>query len=913
MSLERSTSPTQYLTTVASFIRVLDQILDGFRIAVPPHSFRIRPDDLLTRLRVFSDECFAEFNETRSQGPLENTIVAFRATLYLCPPNSSHRTYLTGKLGDALTRTWIHAASFPENVAEGMRLLQEAMEASSVDDPFYKYCVSRLAWAHGERWKRFGEEQDVLERVRLCEEALARQPLRSDERYWLLRNLIDTSSRCSMTKRGNAQALNRAIDVCSQAISEFAEDSVKNQELSDYLCALYMVLSSSSSEVAEQDRAIDAIRAYCASPYQKLNYLAHALKRRFMRSHVQDDIDEAINLHWEFINGLTKGRTDCLQEATDSLAMTYSLRFMAYAQVSDLDQCLALSRKALALTPPGHPSRLDQVLSSAFMMRMGGELLKDPDIDNLDECILLLEEAVSLCPLNTPGRCRSLCALARCLIMKHSMFHRPEDLERVISLLEEALSPSFQDDERIKMSCRLADALLARYKLQKDPQDLENAITWSRTAVQPENLANSNYNIETHVQALFERFELYNKPEDIDMAIKFQTSYALTESKQDPGSLEALVLLSRLHVARAGITEFNSKEGAHNLVVAISLLQDVLGDKQNFPRKPFVELCKGLAELPELEALSSDIRRSLLTVFRKVLLLLPRIASFNLSIKSRLMALLDARNLAGQAALCAFSTGDTMAALELVEGGRGTFWAQGLQLRTQLDDVPPDLRSRLEQLSDELEQASLSSNAVGDLGPGMLETSRQLQAVRRLRTAAEFEDVVSHVRTIPGLERFMLPTPITTLARAATRGTVVTLIAGKECCHAIVMPVVGEVKHVRLSTLNTERLIKIAEHLRQDQIGARTARASRIIKHKTMFGNQHLLSIWRGIVLPIFEVLNAYVSEDIFLLILSSDASKASQGARPTRTPLLVCHWPIYLHPGTCRRRLRQTSWYLLF
>jgi tetratricopeptide (TPR) repeat protein len=875
----RSTTPVQDLTTVATFISVLDQILDGFRVAVPPHSFKIRSNDMLARLRVFCDDRFTEFNKNRYPRPLENTITAFRATLYLCPPDSSHRTYLTGKLGDALTRTWLHAVSFPDNVAEGMRLLREAMEASSTDGTFYAYCVNRLAWAYGKRWDRFGEEQDILERVRLCEEGLARQPLRSEERYCLLHNYIDASSQCSEPKRGSVQALHRAIDISSQAINEFAEDSVKKLGLSMQFCALYVMLSSTSSDAADQDLAVDAVRVHHVLSYNNdgKNWLALALKARFLRSHIQTDIDEAIQLHREVLNNLPEDHTDRLREETNELASAYGSRFMIFAQASDVDECISLARRALALAPPGHPSRMRQLLDSVLRMRVGGLLLQDPEIDNLEECILLLEEAVSLCPPNAPERGRSLYPLANCFVVKHSLSKHPEDLERAISLLEEASSQPLQEGEHADVSCRLADALLIRYKLHKSPGDLERAITWSRVAVQSDHSSDPGPKdtVQAHARALFERFRLHSHLEDIDIAIKFQTGYVLVQSKQDTERAESLALLFRLHAARARFVSLTSEEGAHDFTSAISLLQEVLDDKQNFPHKPFVELCESLEELPELEALSSDIRRSLLIVFHKVLLLLPRIASFNLSIKSRLVSLLDSRNLAAQAALCALSTGDTMVALELLEGGRGTFWAQGLQLRTQLDDVPLDLRVRLEKLSDELERASLSSNAVGDLGPGMLETSRQLQAVRRLRTAAEFEEAVAQARTIPGLERFMLPTPIDMLAGAATRGTVVTLIAGKECCHAIVMPVVGEVKHVRLPTLSTERLIKIAGHLRQDQIGARTARVSRIIKQKTMFGNQHLLSMWRGIVLPIFEVLNAYVSVNVIPPIPSSDASKA--------------------------------------
>jgi tetratricopeptide (TPR) repeat protein len=857
----RPATPVQGLTTVATFIPVLDQILDGFRIAVPPHSFKIRPDDMLTRLRVFCDDRFAEFNQNRRPRPLENTITAFRATLYLCPPHSTHRIYLTGRLGDALTRTRVHAASFPDNVAEGMRLLREAMEASSVDGPFYSYCVDRLAWAHASCWERFGVEHDILERVRLCEENLARQPVGSEERLNPLENLIMALEQRAMLRSENTQVLDQAIDVCEQAIDEVADEVTQKPRFYKHLFVLLDRRHKINGVNEDQDRAIDALRSCCmlSSDPDDLSWLASALLVRFVRNFAQSDIEESIQVFRQVVDGLTPDHPNRWEE-TSNLAGAYSLRFVFSGHVDDIDEGVSLARKALALTPAGHPSRAKQLLDTVLYMRMQGELLKDPDIDSLEERILLVKEAVSLCPPNDVQRGKSLRFLADELKYRYIRLHRSEDLEAVISLLGEAISQPLSDDESIQASCKLADALLSRHRIQKHFEDLEKAITLSRVAIEPENFANSDHAVQSHVRALFERFASSRLLQDIEEAIRIQTKYTYGLNMQNWERVGALVLLSRLYIARGRLMPARGEQGADDLATAVALLKRAIEYESSFPRSLLVDICEGLADFTQLEHVQADVRQSLLAIYRTVLQLLPHVASLNLSVRSRLSVLLDARNLAAHAALCALSIGEVAAALQLLEDGRGTFWTQGLQLRTQLDDVPPELRDRLDQLSDELEQASLSSVVAKNLDPGVLETSRQLQAVRRRRTAAEFEAAVAHVRTIPGLERFMLPTPAGLLARVATRGAVVALIAGQEGCHAIIIPPGGEVQHVRLPTINTERLIKIAEHLRYDQIGARTARAARRARPKSSFGYHQLLSMWHGIVLPIIKALGAHVS-----------------------------------------------------
>jgi tetratricopeptide (TPR) repeat protein len=812
-----------------------------------------------------------------------------------------------GKLGDALARTYVQAASFPENIAESMRLLRKATEASPIDEPFYAYCVDRLTWAHGYRWDRFDEEHDIVERVRLCEENVARRPPGSEERFSSLENLITALLQRAKVKHETITFLDRGIGICKQALDEATDDVTQRPIFYKHLLELFYARYDITKANEDFDHLIDAVRSYCAlsSDRKARSALANALALRSLRTYAQTDINEPIQLLRQIVDELPQD-DPYLREETSGLARAYHNRFIISGDVDDVDEAISLTKKALSLTPADHSLRPRQLREAVLYKRMKSDLLKDPDVDNLEERILLIKEAVSLCPPNNAQRGESLHYLAYEINTKYVRLHRSEDLEQVISLLEEAISQPLSDDERIQASCSVANALLSRHRLQKEPGDLDRTVTLSEEAVHPDNFADSDEAVQSHVRALFERFNSSKLSEDLEEAIRIQVKYVDSLSIQERA--EALVLLSRLHVARGRLMPVKGNQDTDDLATAVSMLEMAMEHERTFPRWLLVEICEGLADFTHLGNLRADVQRSLLSIYRKLLELLPRVASFNLSVRSRLSVLLDARSLAAQAALCALSIGEVPDALELLEDGHGTFWTQGLQLHTQLEDVPPELRDRLEQLSDELEQGSLSPAAAGNLDPGVVEATHQLQAVRRRRTAAEFEAAVAHVQTIPGLERFMLPTSAGLLARAATRNSVVTLIAGEEGCHAIIIAPTGEVQHVPLSTINTERLIKIAEHLRQDQFGTRTARAARIARLKTSFGHHQLRLMWQAIVLPVLKALDARVSEQKFLSTFKSDVCEVAQGERTTRTPVLVCRWCIHLHPGTRSRRLWQSS-----
>ncbi|KAH0827370.1 hypothetical protein J3R83DRAFT_4019 [Lanmaoa asiatica] len=113
-------------------------------------------------------------------------------------------------------------------------------------------------------------------------------------------------------------------------------------------------------------------------------------------------------------------------------------------------------------------------------------------------------------------------------------------------------------------------------------------------------------------------------------------------------------------------------------------------------------------------------------------------------------------------------------AVELLEQGRGVFWSQLARLRSPLDDL-----------------ASLIHNALDSPGPD--------QHDRACRLNVQLQEVVTGIRELPGLSRFLLPSLFSDLQQAAREGPVIIVNASEYGCDALVVLVDQNPVHIPLS------------------------------------------------------------------------------------------------------------------
>ena len=129
-------------------------------------------------------------------------------------------------------------------------------------------------------------------------------------------------------------------------------------------------------------------------------------------------------------------------------------------------------------------------------------------------------------------------------------------------------------------------------------------------------------------------------------------------------------------------------------------------------------------------------------------------------------------------------------AIELLEQGRGIFWTQLTRLYSPLDNVIVS-GSAGKSLTDEFARLSLLiRNALNSPGVDQHE--------RLCHLNYEMQRVVTSIRKLPGLSRFLLPLLFSDLQRAACGGPVIIVNASKYSCDALIVFIDQDPVHIPL-------------------------------------------------------------------------------------------------------------------
>ncbi|KAG2343882.1 hypothetical protein BDR05DRAFT_932887 [Suillus weaverae] len=136
-------------------------------------------------------------------------------------------------------------------------------------------------------------------------------------------------------------------------------------------------------------------------------------------------------------------------------------------------------------------------------------------------------------------------------------------------------------------------------------------------------------------------------------------------------------------------------------------------------------------------------------------------------------------SLAVDAFSCSIRHGALTTAVELVEQGRAVFWTQLARLSSPFDELflLGDTGAALEE---EFKQLSFRLRSAFDLS-----TEDQSPQMRQL--TMQWNDVVSRIRMLPDLSRFLLPPLFSDLRKAAEEGPVIIVNASQYSCDALIV------------------------------------------------------------------------------------------------------------------------------
>jgi CHAT domain-containing protein/tetratricopeptide (TPR) repeat protein len=515
-----------------------------------------------------------------------------------------------------------------------------------------------------------------------------------------------------------------------------------------------------------------------------LNNLAVDLCSRYKQLGAMQDLDEAIVLNREALSLRSQGHPD-RSMSLNNLAYHLSYRYRQLGAVQDLDEATALDREAVDLRPRGHPDRPTSLNNLACYFSFRYKQLGG--LQDLDEAIVLDREALDLRPQGHPDRSRSVGNLAYHLFSRYKQLGAMEDLDEVVVLNREALDlrPQGHPDRSISLNY-LADCLSFRYNRLATMEDLEEAIVLGREALdlRPQGHPDRSASLDNLARYLYNRFTRLKQLQDKEEL--FGLYAQLVHVPQVVGCTD-------LSAAKAWICAAEDFQHPTILLAYETSLRLLIQHLTTLPSLPqHLVILKTLTSSLAVNAFSACLHKCV-----------------------------PAR------------------AVELLEQGRGVFWSQLTRLRSPLVDL---IRSGPagKTLADEFAQlALLIRNAFNSPGADQHE--------RVCRLNLEMQRVVTNIRTLPGLSRFLLPLLFSDLQRAASGGPVIIVNASKYSCDALIIFLDRDPVHIPLQ-ITQEDVRRLSKELH-----ALTVRAKRadVTKELASF----LRKLWDEIVSPIVDCL----------------------------------------------------------
>ena len=560
-----------------------------------------------------------------------------------------------------------------------------------------------------------------------------------------------------------------------------------------------------------------------------LTWLAIHLGDRYGQLGATGDLEEAIVLDREALDLRPQGHPDRLI-SLNNLADGLSSLYNQLGAMQDLDEAIVLGREALDLSPQGH---IDRSMSlSNLALYLSSRYKQLGAMQDLDEAIVLDREALDLRPQGHPDRSMSLNNLANGLSYRHNQFGAMQGLDEVIVLDREALylRPQGHPDRSMSLS-NLAFRLYSRYNELGAMEDLDEAIVLNREALdlRPQGHPDRSMSLNNLADCLSSRYKQLGAMEDLDEAIVLGREALGLRPHGHPGRSRPLDNLA--HYLRNRFTrskQWQDKEELFSLYTQLVHVSQIVASVDVYASRAWISVAEDFQHPTILLAYETSLR-----------LLIQHLATLP-SLPQHLVIL---KNLTSSLGVDAFSAClrncSLTNAVELLEQGRGVFWSQITRLHSPLDSVIVS-GSAGKSLADEFTRlSSLIRNALNSPG------ADQHEWVCRLNI--KMQRVVSDIRELPGLSRFLLPLLFSDLQRAASGGPVIIVNASKYSCDALIVFLNRDPVHIPL------RITQEDARALSTELHTLTVRAKRadVTKELASF----LRKLWDEIVLPIVDCL----------------------------------------------------------
>ncbi|KAI9567954.1 CHAT domain-containing protein [Boletus coccyginus] len=605
---------------------------------------------------------------------------------------------------------------------------------------------------------------------------------------------------------------------------------------------------------------------------------AIGLFTRYKQLGQMEDLHEAIVFVREALDLCPQGHPD-RPASLGNLAVLLSTRYEQLGGMESLDGAIILGREALDLCPQGHPHRSWSLNSLAVYLSIRYEQLRGRD--DLDEAIVLCQEALNLCPQGHPGRWQSLINVALHLSARYKQLGRMEDLDEAVVLNREALNlcPQGHPDRSMSLN-NLGNCLSTRYNQLGRMGDLDEAIVLNREALDlcPQGHPYRSTSLNSLASNFYARYKQLGAIKDLDGAIVF--------------GREALDLYPQGHTLRANslnhlacylnyrfthLRQLEDKEEVFNLYTQLARVSQIVSSADLSATREWICMAHRFQHPSILLAYETSLR--LLTEYLAILPSLPQ-------------HLTTLKKLTSSLAMDAFSAClhelVPARAVELLEQGRGVFWTQLTRLHSPLDDLIISGPAGKKLADDFTQIALLIRNTLNSPSPNQHERLCHLNIT--------MHKVVTNIRSLPGLSRFLLPSLFPDLQHAASGGPVIILNASKYSCDALIVLRDGDPVHIPL------RITQEGVRDMSTELHILTVRAKRVDMTRELAG--FLRKLWDQIVSPIVDFLQTiHPSRSRIWKAQRNLPDIYTSSYTPTLTALIRARWH---DPSTSATRQRR-------
>jgi hypothetical protein len=758
---------------------------------------------------------YAQYRQTGDTVDLDGAIDTSRQAATAAPAGHPERPSYLADLGDALfaryEQTWDR-----RDLDEAIEAGQQVADAAPPDNPNPVRYLSNLGTWRYVRSRRFGGDADLDAAIDVARQAAAAAPPGHPNRAKCLGNLVSyLTTRYGRT--GESADLDEAVDAGRQAVTATPPD---NPELPMYLTNLSMGLFARYEHAGHRtdlDAAIEAGQQAVAAPdnpYRALclSNLVIVLTTRYMRDGDRADLDAAVDAGLLAVDTTPPGDPERAGRLAN-LANTVRSRYVRDGDITDLEKAIEAAREAVDQFSPGHPDR------AGYLVNLGTSLLaryeRAGDGADLNAAIDAEQRAVNATPPGNPYLASHLSALGAALAARYWRDGDGGDLDAAIAAERRAVdaTPSGSPYYVGELS-DLAASLLTRSRHTGDRTDLDTGIHAMLSSLEatPPGDPDRPGRLSNLGAALRMRYQRSGDSADLNDAVDVGQQAVDASS---PGYADLAMSLSNL---AASLYSRYGRAGKR------ADLDAALGCWRRAGQLLTAPPSQRLLGARNWGAAAADTGRmhDAANGYAMAVGLLATVAWHGLDRAAREEQLAQWAGLAVDAAACAVRDDRPEQAVELLEQGRSVLWTQALHLRsdlTRLAEVAPDLARHLDSIRDVLGEqvpAPVVPQPVHAAADFVLAgRSRQQQDIAdlRRRKAREWDEVLTQVRALDGLEYFLAAVPYPELAVAAAEGPVVIVNASRHGCDALIVGTDRHVRVVDLPRMSRETTVDHAEKM----------------------------------------------------------------------------------------------------